>query len=623
MIPLKYKNHSEKSLQKKPFQLLNFTVSQRIDFIGVLRLCPSGHLLLDRLSGSEGTDVVHHSLVEPATFAVPPVDGVRVCREFEVFRHVALRDAQEAFEEERKRPRAVSPAVAMEIDHFTLPQPLDDATDGVLVLMGGLAGRDFDIHVLVSARHEIVPQLDVLVDDRIRRQPGVLLPAASLASRGQAPQVQVNTDAEPVEDDVLLGRILLDVVQVGAAVDHSVPDRLVAGLPAAEVAGVLEQPVDHPLGALRNHAGLPQDRAVRSKDGIEAAHARNEVVDRRRRVLDLDLLVSREIRRGGNPQGSGLPFPGEGDRIGLVRTGEKGHLGTRVIGIVGIVHLLQERTDARVLDVVLALLLVVHPLGVQGGGAELVAVEGDGIGGAHRPLHAVPLEEEGVSLPEVGRQGDQVVPDVLLERLALRSRQRHLGDALRDLLDLRGPLAHVDGELPGERLSAVGQQRDATDVVPVQHEPEARAHVVESQLGRLRAGDRDEQVVVEGPRNSDLLVRKARRDDIRGNRRVSVIGIQAIDDLLRAVTRQRPLEEGRGRLLRIIGREGSHLPSTEHRDVFLRHPEDGGVILVQSRPRPAVPFHIGRKDDLFGRRRKDLLFLDGAGGKQEHDGPEA
>ncbi len=245
----------------------------------MLRLRPGGHLLLDRLSGSEGADVVHHPPVEPAAVAVPPMDGVRVRRELEVLRHVALRHAQQPLDQEGERAGAVGAAVAVEIDHLALPQPLDDAADGVLVLVGGLAGRDFDVHVLVGARHEIVPQLDVLVDDRVRRHPRVLLPAAALASRGQAPQVQVDADAEPVEDDVLLGRILLDIVQIGTAVDFAVLDRLVTGFPATEVAGVLEQPIDHPLGPLWNHAGLPQDRAVRSKDGIEVAHIRCEVID--------------------------------------------------------------------------------------------------------------------------------------------------------------------------------------------------------------------------------------------------------------------------------------------------------------------------------------------------------
>ena len=203
-------------------------------------------------------------------------------------------------------------------------------------------------------------------------------------------------------------------------------------------------------------------------------------------------------------------------------------------------------------------------------------------------------------------------PDILLERLTLGSRQRHFGDTLRDFLDLRGILADSDRELPGERLPTIGQQRDALDIIPVQHEPEARAHVVEPQLVRLRPGDRDEQVIIESSCYSGLFVRETRRDDILRYGRVLVVRIQAVDDRVRTVPRQRPLEEGRGRLLCILGHEGRHLPFPEHRDAFLRHPEDGGIVLVERRPRPAVPFHIGSKNDLFGGRREHLLLLGGA-----------
>ena len=62
--------------KEQHFQLLDFLVCKRIHIFGMSCFCPSSHLFLDGFAGGEGADVHHHSPIEPAAVAVPPMDGI-------------------------------------------------------------------------------------------------------------------------------------------------------------------------------------------------------------------------------------------------------------------------------------------------------------------------------------------------------------------------------------------------------------------------------------------------------------------------------------------------------------------------------------------------------------------
>ena len=420
-------------------------------------LRPGGDLVGDRTIGRESPDVLDHRLVEPAGAAVPLAVGARIVGDLVVLGQVLLGDAQQALDQESERSGAVGAAVAVEIDDLVLLQPADDRADRGLVDVGGLAFGDLRNRILHRLKMKIVPQLDVDVLDGVVGRPRVLLRAAALVARGQAPQVQVDVHAEVVQEDLLRGRVVLDVVHPGAAVKPPVPDGpAVGGLPAAQVAHVLRNAVDHPHGPLRDHAGLAEDASVGGHDRIEVTLARNQVVDRRRRGVDLDLLVAREVRGRGHPYGGGFPLPGELHGIGLVRAGVVGHIGLVVVRIVGVVHLFQVCPDAGVHDVVLGFLLVVHPGGVQLRRTELVAVQGNGVRGADASLDFIAFQDEGVALLQGGGKRDQVIPLARLEGLPVGSREPHLGSGLRDIRHERSPgLVEADGNPAGERLAPV------------------------------------------------------------------------------------------------------------------------------------------------------------------------